>query len=174
MSNSLLRLCFIAFVIGCYLSCGFSVDKDKPAADAAEINTLLTNHCARCHALPSPMDLDKNTWSTYILPRMGYFLGIYPSDTTRSVLLETPALETVFPLNPQLTAAEWKKITNHFLTLAPDSLQRQNSPSSMVQKLFKPHFSPIFSSPPGTIDLHFSKFGGYYTVHRQVLCIKDR
>ncbi len=148
--------------------CNQAVDKPSPTTPDST-NTLLTSHCGRCHSLPSPADLDKNTWATHILPRMGYFLGIYASDTLRSALLETPALESVFPASPQLTTAEWEKICDYFLTLSPDSLPRYEPPPAKEQTLFKPHFSPIFSSPPGTIDLLFSKYGGYYAsdIHKE-------
>ncbi|NJL75451.1 MAG: cytochrome c [Saprospiraceae bacterium] len=33
-------------------------------------------HCASCHQYPTPEFLDKKTWKNYILPRMGYMMGI--------------------------------------------------------------------------------------------------
>ena len=122
---------------------------DKEAAQLAQA------YCASCHKMPDPANLDKATWEEYVLPRMGYMLGIYPDATMRYKLIEQgPGGELVqaaniFPKEPVLEADEWEAIKAYFLSRAPEKLEVN---PLEVEKLnqFEVQIPDYQLSPPST------------------------
>jgi hypothetical protein len=130
------------------------------------IETLVAAQCARCHLAPAPQDLDRFTWQQYVLPRMGYFLGIYDQANPRRSLLEpgVPALEAlqIYPTQPLLDSASWQAIKDYFSTQAPARLPPSALTFAGEQTNFRAQFPDFFRSPPGTILTRFSNKAGYF------------
>ena len=120
-------------LIGC-------TQKPKHPQDTTLSGKLLMNlHCSPCHLLPNPEHLDKTTWGSYILPRMGYMLGI--RDQPDSLLIaftdygegkrigeaSSPYLTAK---EPKLSLNDWQRFQDYIIRLAPEKLA-QNNPEVM-------------------------------------------
>lgn len=131
---------------------------------------LSKQYCGICHLYPDPSLLDLPTWNNFILPRMGYFLGIYPSDSIRQSLIETDssaakAVENagIFPMEPMISLEDWDKILDFYQTNAPLKLPEPQFP--VVEKnlsLFNVKFPALFLSPPSSTLVKIAKNGGVY------------
>jgi hypothetical protein len=107
-----------------------------PQAKAQELDgkQLARQYCAGCHLYPDPELLDKHTWETYVLTRMGHYYGIYESDTTRDFLLERGRpreiveRKQVFPLQPSLDSTIFEKIKTYYVEEAPEDLALPDYP----------------------------------------------
>lgn len=148
----------LLFAISIFLTACGSSEKSSPTLETQSRGEQLAQaYCASCHQLPQATDLDKNTWEKYILPRMGYMMGIYPDDSTRKSLLEAGlagqivSQSNVFPESPTLQQADWEKIRQYYLQNAPESL---DAPDTLPIKQGLAHFklkTPSFKlSPPST------------------------
>ncbi|MEZ4956332.1 MAG: hypothetical protein R2825_22430 [Saprospiraceae bacterium] len=114
-------------------------------------------HCASCHQFPEPTLLDKTSWEKYILPRMGFMLGVLPKDSAGNSFIEPIAEKEAFS-NPlifrkesNLTNDEWKAIKNYFLENAPEKLAE--NPHPIINKYsnqFEIKYPDYFLSPPST------------------------
>lgn len=128
--------------------------------------SLVKAQCSRCHQWPSPTTLDSVTWQQHVLPRMGYFLGIYDQDNPRDALLENdvPVLleQNIFPESALLKNFEWQAIQDYYLDHAPERLPEVSVDFQKTQSLFKAFFPSSFLSPPGSILTRFSSNGTYY------------
>jgi hypothetical protein len=124
-------------------------------------------HCGSCHKYPTPDLLPKTTWESYVLPRMGYFLGIYPNDTIRNMLIEQgpggQLVETakIFPEEPALDIKTWRAIERFYLETAPDTLKLPITKESTELKQFNVKFPDFALSPPSTTLLQFHDNGLY-------------
>jgi len=88
---------------------------------------LAARYCQSCHLLPDPSLLDKNSWTTGVLPNMGprlgifQYFGVYPSSRTDKNL---PA--NFYPPKPVIDVDEWQNIFYYYATQSPDTLQAQH------------------------------------------------
>ncbi|MEL6867454.1 MAG: VCBS repeat-containing protein [Bacteroidota bacterium] len=155
-----ISLCCFGFFFLLDLSC---TSNEKPALDGEQLAKL---YCVGCHLYPEPDVLDQKSWEEYLLPRMGYMLGIYPNDSIRADLLgqaaEASLIEKrqIYPKGPRLDAAEWEAIKRFYLKQAPASL-----PIPKTTKIHPelPNFQtrmPNFRlSPPSTTFIKLNKDG---------------
>lgn len=139
-------------------------------ADAHPGLALSKTYCVSCHQYAGPEMLDRKTWNDHMLPRMGYFMGIYPNDSVRQSLIETDpsAREAVlkaniFPEKPILDAEDWAAITAYYLQEAPEKLAEPNfAKVDSLLPLFKVKFPNIFLSPPSATLAQISPRGGLF------------
>ncbi len=129
---------------------------------------LASLHCGGCHALPTPDLLDRPTWQNYVLPRMGYQLGIYPHDSVREALFEAGPGEArvraanIFPATPQLAADEWTAIQAYYLGQAPDTLPRPDVPAPQPLTQFAVRTPAYRLAPPSTTLVQMAPGRGLY------------
>jgi hypothetical protein len=149
----LLSCVYIAFA----LSCNNSNSSNKEGKALAE------NYCGNCHQVPTPGLLDKNSWSQYMLPRMGVFLGIIEHDSLLKVLFEEgPGGEKAkqsgyYPSKPMLSMEEWEKIKTYFIENAPEQLSIPKSPNiSKDLSLFEVKIPQHKMSPPSATFVQFN------------------
>lgn len=111
--------------LAAFTSCGSSGNQsDTTQPDSLAIlqgQQLAQKHCQSCHQLPNPDLADKATWENHILPAMGPRLGmytgsgrIYPAPASKS-----PINDHLFPIQKLLSTADWQKIIDYYVALAP-------------------------------------------------------
>lgn len=130
--------------------------------------TLARIHCAGCHQYPEPELLPRATWAEYVLPRMGYMLGIYPDGHTRAGLIEPgPGGQAIlaariFPESPLIDTAAWQKIQHFYLSQAPDTLSLPKT-NRIKEELdfFQVEFPDYRLSPPSVTLAHCTENGLY-------------
>jgi hypothetical protein len=134
-----------------FYACDSTVSKtDNEAEQLAQI------YCTSCHKMPDPAHLDKATWEEYVLPRMGYMLGIYPDATTRYKLIEQGpggALvqeANIFPKEPVLETDKWEAIKAYFLSNAPIKLAVEPQATAKPIEQFEIQIPDYQLSPPST------------------------
>lgn len=126
------------------------------------IQSAIQQHCGSCHQAPSPELLDKKTWQTYVLPRMGYMLGRYV-DITRDSLIETQSVASVFPRETLISDSVWNSIKHFYLTAAPKQLVKGLRYDALERtSLFNAKFPNYFLSPPSSTLVQFGKRGEIY------------
>lgn len=134
--------------------------------------------CVSCHLYPEPALLDKTSWRESILPRMGEFMGIYATDSTRAGLIEDGPggaeveAANVYPTTPMLSAAAFGKIKDFYLQNAPDTpLPPPSREIATGLKQFKVETSPMRLSPPSTTMIKVTDEGDIYIgdAHTQTL-----
>ena len=165
---------FLLFLLAC------QSDTSAPTSSTkTDVTLLVQQQCGRCHAVPSPQDLNRATWANYVLPRMGYFMGIYDAEHPRADLLEEGASSVVemniFPETPIIDRSAWQSIKDFYLEQAPEQLTTEPLDFGEEQALFQAHFPATFLSPPGTLLTKFSPSGGYFAadVHKNQLLFSD-
>lgn len=161
------RLSNLPYLIGMFsFALLLSCQSDSNQYDDRE--RLAKIHCSSCHLFPKPELLPKETWETYVLPRMGYMMGIYANEGIRESLFEgggaTVAVKKtgLFPSDRRLTENDWKKIQEYFLDMAPDTLamSRLDLRVGLPQFLLK---VPDYSlQPPSTTLIHIKDGGGIF------------
>lgn len=124
--------CYLLLIVA-ILSC-----KDVPKTETTKTPEVTTRksgealsklYCAGCHQYPNPTLLDKGTWQNFMLPRMGYMLGIYNTPEEREALFEKNEggqivrESNLFPENRVIDALDWDAITNYYITNAPETLE---------------------------------------------------
>lgn len=126
-------------------------------------------YCSGCHVVPEPSLLDKTSWKTYMLPRMGVFLGVIEHDSLINVLVEDgPGREIVeqsgiFPKKPILNESEWQAIKAYYIDEAPEALALP--PETQINKGLKSFevLIPDFKlSPPSVTYVKFNSDGTIY------------
>ena len=104
---------WIALVAAVLISCASCADSDR-GVDQSRVEGLIAIHCGSCHLVPRPEELTRDRWEDYVLPRMGYFLGIYESPQQRIELIEQNAggkiveAAKVFPDKPIIGEEDWQ------------------------------------------------------------------
>lgn len=83
---------------------------------------LAKQYCASCHQFPDPGLLDKNTWSSSVLPQMAFRMGVDYSMLSSISSDDYPAVMSVLPGKAMVTADEWEAIKSYYADNAPDSL----------------------------------------------------
>ncbi|MDX2302562.1 MAG: VCBS repeat-containing protein [Microscillaceae bacterium] len=157
-------------LIFCSCNTDQSADSKQSAANLTSIlkegKQLSVKYCGNCHQYPQPELLDKATWRSYILPRMGYMMGIYDQEKEKvlSEIYEPNQARqiveaaNIFPPQAQINPEDWKKITTYYLQSAPDSLTNPASKpitNSLSQfKIRKPEYT---LSPPSTTMIHINE-----------------
>lgn len=126
---------------------------------------IAIQNCGSCHRFPEPELLDKETWRTYVLPRMGYFYGIYHGESERNDLFEEGSggeavlAANIFPEQQQIDSTTWKKIVQYYLHNAPDSLPVQNRGSLKKLEGFEIRQPGLVLSPPSSTLVNFTETG---------------
>lgn len=127
-----------------------------PQQSNPSIRQLALPYCSSCHAFPEPELLDRSTWEQVVLPRMGYFLGHFPDDSTRKGLLEPGEAgervlqAQVFPTQPLISDSLWARIQAFYLERAPDSLSCLPTDIAPSTDRFRAHVPEHRFSPPST------------------------
>lgn len=131
--------------------------------------TLARIHCASCHQFPEPDLLDKTSWEQFVLPRMGYLMGIYESKTQRLELIEKGPggwlvdKAAIFPETRQLDSTSWQAIKSYYLSEAPEKPITGKAPEIKKElPLFQVHFPNYYLSPPSTTLVQFADNGQIY------------
>lgn len=131
----------------------------------SETEKSARTYCGSCHEYPEPNLLDKATWDEYVLPRMGYMMGIYPNDSVRKGLLEEGpggALvegANVFPKVPTIDSVLWEKIREFYLENAPEKLETSPIPELGELSTFSVEIPDYKLSPPSTTMLSIQASG---------------
>ncbi|MBV6644490.1 MAG: VCBS repeat-containing protein [Cyclobacteriaceae bacterium] len=149
----------IFFVI---IACGCSrLGKEE---EAEKGKRLAQQYCAACHLMPEPSLLTKATWKDYVLPRMGYMLGVYENDSVRATLIEDGpggkrvTSKNIFPEEQLIENEKWDAIQRYFVENAPDSFPPAKHKISLpVTKLFRPVPTTMSLTPPSTTLVKWQK-----------------
>lgn len=143
-----------------------TVEHQTPALDGKQLSIA---YCATCHKYPEPDLLDKKSWEEYMLPRMGYLLGIYKSKESRDSLIEAgeggKLVEEaqIFPKTRLVPEKEWEKIRAYYLENAPLELPKVPKKEITIGlEGFKVHTPEFKISPPSSTMAKFSKDGKIY------------
>lgn len=159
-----LLIVLLGGLLACQADRSTGQEHTPDTAEKVDGQSLSLQYCGTCHAYPAPALLDKNTWTQHVLPRMGYFMGIYPSDSVRRSLIETGEggkrvrEADIFPKKPLLSDTQWQAIQNFYSTQAPSQLPLPPG-QTLLQPLplFDVKVSPIRLSPPSTTMVKISK-----------------
>jgi hypothetical protein len=136
---------------------------------------LAQTYCQACHLFPEPALLDKKTWENGVLPNMALRLGIGSPEANpfaRMTMMESYLVREAgtFADSARISATDWKKIVDYYLSEAPESPLPQDAKDSI--QCFLPGFSvrtPAFNQ--GQVPLTtLTKFD---TLHASLL-IGDR
>ncbi|MGD1890582.1 MAG: FG-GAP repeat domain-containing protein [Cyclobacteriaceae bacterium] len=152
---ALVSIVFYCWLVGCQ-SVSETVSEATPADTLSVGYTLSQQYCAGCHLYPEPDLLPRDTWQTYVLPRMGYRLGIFPNDSIRSSLFESgiggERVEQagIYPEQPVIEPEKWEAIQSYYLTHAPESLSVEVPEIRPELPQFVTRFPSIRLSPPST------------------------
>ena len=109
---------------------GFRLSDKVSAVRLKEGRNLAEIRCRSCHAFPDPNQLDKESWERYVLPTMGYRMGLYHQKDSKNASIRNSLIETglagelvlqanIFPEKPLISKTEFQKITDYYLTAAP-------------------------------------------------------
>jgi len=143
--------------------------RTAPASVASTLSgqELAARYCQGCHLLPEPAMLNKQTWRNWVLPAMGHRLGIYDRPGVREdSLLAGPGGDLVrqagiFPEQPALPHAEWDRIVDYYLSLAPTELpQPPERPLRMGLSRFRVRIPAFRARPPLTTLVRIDSASG--------------
>ncbi len=122
-----MRKCILLiFLFSLFLSCK---KKTKDNSSVIKGGELARISCQSCHLFPSPELLDKRTWEKFVLPKMGYRMGIYPDSSYPKVLYETGEggqrvqQASIYPDRPTISNEDWLLIKEYYLKNAPEKLE---------------------------------------------------
>ncbi|GAO44430.1 FG-GAP repeat domain-containing protein [Flavihumibacter petaseus] len=142
-----------------------------PNADPGTGEELAKTYCATCHLYPEPSLLDKKTWNEFVLPNMGWRLGIREDDEDPYLKMDRDELPlvkalNVFPEKALLSRADWKKIVKYYIQNAPDNALPQKDPPTVDKELKKFHVEaltfPITTFPQTCLLKYDSSSGLLY------------
>jgi len=86
------------------LHCRNSMSKEKEGYELAKI------YCQSCHQFPEPDLLNKKTWSAFVLPKMGSFLGFRHFETGGYVEYGKEMMKL----------SQWNKIVDYYVSQSPE------------------------------------------------------
>ena len=159
--NLLVFTCFLLLILTC-----FYCQSNDQNTSIEKGSVLAKAYCQGCHLFPDPELLDQSTWEAYVLPRMGYFLGIYQDTLERNTLLEAGLggqivnRANVFPSAPTIKPADWEAIKAYYLAMAPKALPEPPLPAlAPDSSLFLTKYPPYQLSPPSTTMVKFGLDG---------------
>lgn len=154
MRNLLLLVCFSLITLILFCCDGPEVSQQINGQNLAK------THCASCHQYPSPSLLDKSSWEKYVLPRMGYMLGIenkvepgFIESFAKTTAYKNPA---IFRSEATLSMQEWMAIQTFYLDNAPDTLPENKSEEPGPLELFDILIPNQKASPPSTTLIQYS------------------
>ncbi len=114
-------------------------------------------YCGSCHLFPEPSLLPKQNWITGVLPAMQPLLGMITDENNPYATVtvdELMYLEAAryYPAEPVLSAEEWERIRQYYLTNAPDSLPKPQGrqPVKDLETRFELHPVAGLSKYPAT------------------------
>ena len=130
MKNSVLFGCGLIFL----LSCSTGSKESKEGFDqlqglgnaSLELSgkELADLYCQACHIKPDPELLDKTTWKNLVLPDMRRRLGLITAEDFGAKIGEdNDAPPGIYSQTALITQADWDKIQEFYLNLAPESLK---------------------------------------------------
>lgn len=95
------------------------------------VATLYNSQCASCHILPAIEDVPKHIWDEGVLPEMAARMGIIDNgnDPYANLSFQEQGARMksgVYPSRPLISKVDWEDLRNYILSLAPDSLPKQN------------------------------------------------
>lgn len=127
-------------------ACGHQHRPDLKAGEQ-----LARSYCASCHEYPSPDLLDKASWRNGVLPVMAGFMGLY---YRMDSLMEKPVAlaaqdSAVRPPEVSISPADFRKIADYYLAMAPDSLAQDTGSIVLIPDLFTV-VAPDSTVPPLT------------------------
>lgn len=137
------KLILLCVLILCLVGCN---NRPKYPEDTTfSGKELMNNYCVSCHSLPNPNSLDKNTWRSHVLPRMGYMLGFRNQPDSvifaftdygkgKEIGETSPYLANKAPI---LSPNDWIRLQEFILNLAPDSLLGNQQKITQKTNLFK-------------------------------------
>lgn len=132
------------------------VSQDSKGKQLAEL------YCGSCHKVPLPQELDKTSWSKYILPRMRKFMSI-DSISANDDFFEVSHLSEmkdkgVFRDFAYIKEQDWTAIENYYIKNAPNDLfQMHNDSEENKDTIFHIEYPSIYSSPPSTSLIRIDK-----------------
>lgn len=145
--RQLIPLCIVLYLL---VSCTAKKQNDttqfeEPPVSGRSGKELAVAHCSRCHGFVSPELLTKTIWKEDVLPAMGYRMGIYSSGIRPDSLFDAGISgnmvrdANIYPENPVLAKADWRKIEQYFMEHAPDTIPPplRKSPIRMGLQHFK-------------------------------------
>ncbi|MCZ2478896.1 FG-GAP-like repeat-containing protein [Aquirufa nivalisilvae] len=108
----------------------------------AEGKALAQQHCATCHALPSPDLLPNNVWKYSTLPYMGTLMGVQKEIDQ----LQKPLSDYAILKSPQalISDDDWEKIKAYYLAESPSKFpETKVSSIAPLEKLFRVEDLPL-------------------------------
>ncbi|MHA8061236.1 FG-GAP-like repeat-containing protein [Aquirufa beregesia] len=108
----------------------------------AEGKALAQQHCATCHALPSPGILPNNVWKYSTLPYMGTLMGVQKEIDQ----LQKPLSDYAILKSPQalISDDDWDKIKAYYLAESPAKFpETKTSPIAPLENLFSVEDLPV-------------------------------
>ena len=160
MKKNLILAGFFSVLI--YVGC--QSEQEVPEQPKGETGQeLAQTYCGSCHQNPDPTLLDRESWEKYMLPRMGYMLGIYENEKVRDSLIEAGPggkiveAAKIYPKEPMLDQEKWEKIRNYYLENAPEELADVSN-KTITEGLshFKVVKPGMKLSPPSTTLIKFN------------------
>lgn len=135
-----------------------SSDDTSAFRQSVSAEKLAKRRCQSCHAYPEPRLLDKRTWETVVLPRMGHWMGIYDGETRPDSLFESGVggklvrEANIFPKEPAIPRSEWEAIVEYYLRTAPTKLPPAPEHPDIATGLdhFRVRTPPFRTDPPMT------------------------
>lgn len=115
------------------------------------------------------MVLDKETWESQVLPKMGHRLGIYSRPGLRGDSLIEPGLAGqyvhqagIFPETPAMPPEAWKKLVRYYVDNAPTRLPEPPTAPRLRVGLgrFRVRIPTFRSTPPLTSLIAIDSVGG--------------
>jgi hypothetical protein len=136
--------------------------------------SLAQTHCTRCHLLPSPDQLPRETWP-FVLTWMANYVGY------RNVYgpFQNIVDEDQIPAQPLIGAEEFRELSDYFLLSAKTEETWRTPPETRpVSTQFRPEIPPLGLATEGLVTLvHFEESTGQFYVgdgRTKTLQIHDR
>jgi hypothetical protein len=142
---------------------------------------LAETYCGSCHRVPHPYELDKKSWSAYILPRMKKMMNIDTFLLSDSFFeqkyFEEIKYKGLFMDFSSIPQSSWNLINDYYLNNAPNVLVLNDQ--NIIKNEFSPNFHvdypPIFSSPPSTSLIRIESGKIWWgDIHTKMLHVLDK
>lgn len=127
-TRAVLPFLAMLYLAGVFSSC---IQEDKG-------EVLARRYCASCHMFPDPALLEKETWTTQVLPEMAFRMGLDISQFHRMNEAELPVIMKSIPSTPMVTDEEWAAIVEYYADTAPDSLRAEKTDAIQTLDQFSP------------------------------------
>lgn len=92
----------------------------NPTTEDIKMGELISHSaCVLCHVYPDPSLLRKQLWKEYVLPKMGFYLGILQLDMEKNKDAAAYKASGLFPPAPRIPKDQWPKIVSYYMSKAP-------------------------------------------------------